>query len=664
MAEAETKKAKHETAEHVAWDCSDVVPRVRILARHCRQHLDKAKDTPDIQHELMVAMGNLVKVPAVALMLPAMSEELKAALREVSDKGIELLAAAETSLWDSPRMLFILSLRETDMRSPVAQLQGLLEAVAECTLKVKAKQGPWLWPLHEPDVSASLLLCDAMNDTENCCMRALRMMRILPSVCLKEQQQHIREQYSASTTYVFAWTEVYMQAMWALLILVVPLAIALPVVPDLLGASSWGFYTLQAIVLVWTMTLGALSRSRRAFVNDGSSLARSEKAVNWEHFDHSRRSKLRRVLQMTGTGNEFAEVVNVRQNPDHWHSENPKTWRFLSVAVTVLAGLLCLTLAGISLLAVMELKFMLIFEWGECFRLECIGPEDMHGFGGLLSMIGTDIILALLLNVATGELCKAFAFHIAKFWNFKQMISRQICFYITASSIDVLAGIGVFSYLAFSFLPEWEQTVVSSWDDSSMCVGMWDYDVCRVMRGCAEGDSVCCSGTLFCARAKAPVTQRRSLFEAWLGGLFMVAPFVEVLIQFLVPVLAYYIHLKADHIQNDDERDPGRRKSCCCCFLEGLGRLVAFIFLLDGGVMGLPYVWRGYPFAAPNVQHEDPRKKAVLGPVCDGCKRDMHWTDADKDWSCRHHHRCRNDLASKGPERWCCRICQSDICGS
>ena len=34
-----------------------------------------------------MAMGNLVKVPAVALMLPAMSEELKAALREVSDKG-------------------------------------------------------------------------------------------------------------------------------------------------------------------------------------------------------------------------------------------------------------------------------------------------------------------------------------------------------------------------------------------------------------------------------------------------------------------------------------------------------------------------------------------------------------------------------------------------
>lgn len=55
-----------------------------------------------------------------------------------------------------------------------------------------------------------------------------------------------------------------------------------------------------------------------------------------------------------------------------------------------------------------------IFNWGDCFRLGCIGPEEVHGFGGLLSMIGTDILLALLINVATGELCKAFAFHIAK----------------------------------------------------------------------------------------------------------------------------------------------------------------------------------------------------------------------------------------------------------
>ena len=49
----------------------------------------------------------------------------------------------------------------------------------------------------------------------------------------------------------------------------------------------------------------------------------------------------------------------------------------------------------------------------------CIGPEEVHGFACFLSMVGTDILLALLINVATGELCKAFAFQIAKFWNFK-----------------------------------------------------------------------------------------------------------------------------------------------------------------------------------------------------------------------------------------------------
>ena len=31
--------------------------------------------------------------------------------------------------------------------------------------------------------------------------------------------------------------------------------------------------------------------------------------------------------------------------------------------------------------------------------------------------------------------------------------------------------------------------------------------------------------------------RRQNLFNAWLGGLFMVAPFVDVLMQFVVPLL-------------------------------------------------------------------------------------------------------------------------------
>eukprot|EP00913_Durusdinium_trenchii_P029745 g27876.t1 len=166
------------------------------------------------------------------------------------------------------------------------------------------------------------------------------------------------------------------------------------------------------------------------------------------------------------------------------------------------------------------------------------------------------------------------------------------------------------------------------------------------MVGCDPTDTVCCSGTLFCARAKTPVQQRQSLFNAWLGGLFMVAPFVDVLMQFIVPLLTYYIHLKADRILSDEERAVKKsdlqymslrstlrigqnfwteivlQRNCL-----GFGRLLAFIFVLDGGVMGLPYVWRGYPFKAPHIEMEadDDNARKALGPVCGNCKKDMHW---------------------------------------
>ena len=146
-------------------------------------------------------------------------------------------------------------------------------------------------------------------------------------------------------------------------------------------------------------------------------------------------------------------------------------------------------------------------------------------------MIATDILLALLLVVATGELCKAFARHIAKrrscktterirmqqgsavkwypiqgkivyppfgysilyaasnltwfthkkaplrSWNFRSLLLRLFVEHFTAITIDIIATIGTFSYLAFSFLPEWEMTPGTEWWDSSSCAGFWDFKV-------------------------------------------------------------------------------------------------------------------------------------------------------------------------------------------
>ena len=62
-----------------------------------------------------------------------------------------------------------------------------------------------------------------------------------------------------------------------------------------------------------------------------------------------------------------------------------------------------------------------------------------------------------------------------RFWNFKDMRHRLFCFHMTGALIDGLAAIGVFSFLAFSFLPEWEETKATAWDDSSMCQNFFDY---------------------------------------------------------------------------------------------------------------------------------------------------------------------------------------------
>jgi hypothetical protein len=42
-------------------------------------------------------------------------------------------------------------------------------------------------------------------------------------------------QYSASTTYVFAWSEIYVQGIWALLIVAIPVSLALSSRPWVLG---------------------------------------------------------------------------------------------------------------------------------------------------------------------------------------------------------------------------------------------------------------------------------------------------------------------------------------------------------------------------------------------------------------------------------------------
>ncbi|CAE7479922.1 unnamed protein product, partial [Symbiodinium necroappetens] len=233
--------AAHATKhEHAAWDCSSVPRRLATLIQHFRRHLNEK----DVQEDCILALHSLLKVPAVALMLPC-GDTSKRALHEIEQAGAEIAIVAETSFWDSPRMLYVLKAKQVTTQSPVEQLQNLLEVAAAATLHLKPAEGPWLWALHEPDVSAALLICEALDDTETCFWRALRSLRILSPVCLVEQLRHVRDQYAPCTTYILAWMSLYAQGMWPLLCFCVPFAFIFNEKPELLGASSWEFYTLQ-----------------------------------------------------------------------------------------------------------------------------------------------------------------------------------------------------------------------------------------------------------------------------------------------------------------------------------------------------------------------------------------------------------------------------------
>ncbi|CAE7489218.1 unnamed protein product, partial [Symbiodinium sp. CCMP2456] len=133
--------------EHFAWDCSSVPRRIADLGHFFHRHL---KDQ-DVHEDCIRAMQTLVKVPAVALMLPMpLNDDAQEALRDIKQAGIEIVISAETSFWESPRMLYILRVEPVETKSPVGQLQKFLEVVAEATLPVKPSDGPWLWSLHEP----------------------------------------------------------------------------------------------------------------------------------------------------------------------------------------------------------------------------------------------------------------------------------------------------------------------------------------------------------------------------------------------------------------------------------------------------------------------------------------------------------------------------------
>lgn len=300
------------------------------------------------------------------------------------------------------------------------------------------------------------------------------------------------------------------------------------------------------------------------------------------------------------------DVVDYHINPEY-KAGDPPIRRYI-YATIVTAGILTLflSLATFVLSLVLQLKSYLIYEWGECIRLSCDNAGQKHGFPAVLVDISVDILLALVFIVGLGESCKGMSFQLARIWNFRLMRTRQAFQSLVSLCIEVMAKVGVFVILAFIFLPSWSSESINGSSElpEVVCAGQVDYDVCRAM-GCDGTDPYCCSGTLSCARQLLPFSARRALFENWLAGPFVVAPFVDLIPAVLAPILADKLADMAD------EGASSRCGRCCCLSCGWLARFLAFIFVLDGGVTGLRYVCLGKTFR--DTTSFDFQKKEVEG---------------------------------------------------
>eukprot|EP00438_Fugacium_kawagutii_P013964 Skav202192 [mRNA] locus=scaffold191:13755:17530:- [translate_table: standard] len=286
--------------------------------------------------------------------------------------------------------------------------------------------------------------------------------------------------------------------------------------------------------------------------------------------------------------------LNPEYNPDHVSCKR-KAWATLVTTIS-LAVFLCAATLVLSL--VLQLKSYIIFEWGECIKLKCDNAGQKWGFSAVLVDIAVDILLALVFIVALGEACKAISFQLARVWNFRLMRNRQKFQALVDLCIEVMAKVGVFVILGFVFLPSWSESSVegSSQLPEEACATYIDYEVCRSIFGCDGSNPYCCSGTLSCARQMLPFSARRGLFENWLAGPFIVAPFVDLIPAVLAPMLA-------DRLADLADEGATSRAGRCCCFACGwLARFLAFIFILDGEVTGLRYVCLGKTFRETTIE--------------------------------------------------------------
>jgi hypothetical protein len=251
---------------------------------------------------------------------------------------------------------------------------------------------------------------------------------------------------------------------------------------------------------------------------------------------------------------------------------------FLFLALPAL--LLFCAIVWFTFSAVTQLIVVVIYDWGDCLNPDlnadtCMPPkraegccrdaEKKHGIWGWAAEVACDILLVIMVEIFF-PISDLFANWIADLRNHKYLLEREVFVMIISLSLATFEATLFRVCFALLVAPQWippsEQPSCWEWQ-STWCSVQTDLDLSR----------------------------RRWVFEKLLKGPFCVAPFISILMKFIVPEVADAL---------------GRASQSCCrsgvgaiamAPLRGLIRVLELIFTYDGGNVGcLRFVGRGWPF--------------------------------------------------------------------
>eukprot|EP00931_Biecheleriopsis_adriatica_P024485 TRINITY_DN15243_c0_g1_i2.p1 TRINITY_DN15243_c0_g1~~TRINITY_DN15243_c0_g1_i2.p1 ORF type:complete len:760 (+),score=107.12 TRINITY_DN15243_c0_g1_i2:26-2281(+) len=493
----------------------------------------------------------------VALLLPAaVADKAHSTLEGHAD--ICITAVADTTYLNFPRRLWILKYTpKTREESPAAALSKFTNFIGSTFSNSEFRipeDGPFIWPVHDKDLTRAITVS------------AFKERRDVPT-----------------------WRKV----LWGLRIHPLPNGTMLA---DNV-TRHYGHEDGGVVPMPKPIGRSGMALSQAAVEAAGGDVVEPTEPVN------ERRSKVKRALLKARFCAHLAFVKNVvRDNPDYVPTKKYWLWQgfAFTVSLVIASAFLCTSL--LCVVMVLHLKAFLIFDWGDCFkRYNCDSSSLKYGLPGTLAEICADITLGIGIALL-GEASKGVSFHLAKLWNFKHQRKRLYVQAMLSLIIEVVAKVGLFGLMAFYFLPEWQPDTLYRKDLNAMdTCGQWpDFQICSLLSDCNHQENpMCCAFSLSCASAILPFKARRRLFDTWLFGAFVVAPFIDVLVQIMLGGFAKRLYKCVD-----------RRGGCCCA---PLARLLSIIFVLEGEVTGLRYVCRGKTFGpVSKVTAEDKAMEECL----------------------------------------------------